>query len=448
VPNAVLWCVLMRSWGIGIPLALRYLTVWGFFSVLSLHRLGAALVQVQPAAGARRAAWQAGRLLAAAFGVALVAGLLPVLKRFSELGFAESLKAAGAALHAPPATWAMAPFRLVIAPLAAESIGAWVAAFLPVLGVIAVHLLWVLPMRVPFEEAAVAASADVARRAASFKAQRDGGFAMITPGTRTRDWLPLAPTGFPSAAIVWKNTLALMRTGFLRGMILLLVGMALVSWFVASDAEAKASGVAMVPFLMVALMTFLFGPRLMRNDLRQDLLNASLLKTYPLRGIVLVAAELASPTLVMALIQFAALVAAYVVATPAAQAPLNVMPPALMAVLLTAALVALNAASMGIHNATALLFPAWVRLGPESGGVEAMGQTMMVTIGSLLALALALVLPALAGGIALFVTRPTFGAAAAVPAAAAAIMILWLEVTGLVAALGRAFDRLEATAIS
>ena len=447
VPNAALWCLLMRSWGVAIPVSLRFVTAWGFFSVLSLHRLGAALVQVQPAAGLRRAAHQAGRLIAAAAVATLVVGLLPVLRRFNELGFAESLTAAGAALHAAPATWAMAPFRLVVAPLTAASPGDWAVAFLPVLGVIALHLLWVLPMRVPFEEAAVAASADVARRLASFRAQREGGAATIAPGTRTRDWLPLAPTGFPPVAIVWKNTLALVRTGFLRSMFFMLVVMAVASRLLASDAEAKAHGLAMAPFLLVAFMTFLFGPRLMRNDLRQDLLNASLLKTYPLRGVSLVAAELASPTLVLTLMQFTALAAAYVVATPAAQARLGLMPVAPLAVLLVAGLVALNATSIGIHNATALLFPAWVRLGPESGGIEVMGQTMMLLFGSLLALALALVLPALAGGAALWLTRPTLGAAAAAPGAAVFVLVLWLEVIGLVAALGHVFDRMEAPTV-
>jgi hypothetical protein len=59
----------------------------------------------------------------------------------------------------------------------------------------------------------------------------------------------------------------------------------------------------------------------------------------------------------------------------------------------------LNALTLTVQNATALLFPDWVRLGPErTGGVEAIGQNLLTTVASLFALVLALVLPLLVGG--------------------------------------------------
>jgi ABC-2 type transport system permease protein len=63
--------------------------------------------------------------------------------------------------------------------------------------------------------------------------------------------------------------------------------------------------------------------------------------------------------------------------------------------------VALNGALATIQNATAILFPAWIRLGPQvSTGVEALGQNLLATVATLVALALSLIVPAIMSWIA------------------------------------------------
>src|SRR5205085_10572116 len=58
------------------------------------------------------------------------------------------------------------------------------------------------------------------------------------------------------------------------------------------------------------------------------------------------------------------------------------------------AVVALNLALLTIQNAIAVLFPAWIRLGPAvNTGVEALGQNVLAMIANLLSLAIALVVP-------------------------------------------------------
>jgi ABC-2 type transport system permease protein len=60
------------------------------------------------------------------------------------------------------------------------------------------------------------------------------------------------------------------------------------------------------------------------------------------------------------------------------------------------AVAALNIALLTIQNGTAVLFPAWVRLGPTvSTGVEALGQNLLVSMANLLGLTLGLILPLL-----------------------------------------------------
>ena len=146
--SCVLWTLLTRSWGVTLSWPLRFATLWGFFSILSLHRLGAALVMAPPVSAGRRVATVAGKALAAAAAAALVAGVAPVILRFGSLGFPGGIRALGAALAAPPAGYALAPFRVVTAPLYAATPDAWLRGFASVVGVILeARLVFHVPLR-------------------------------------------------------------------------------------------------------------------------------------------------------------------------------------------------------------------------------------------------------------------------------------------------------------
>jgi hypothetical protein len=79
--------------------------------------------------------------------------------------------------------------------------------------------------------------------------------------------------------------------------------------------------------------------------------------------------------------------------------PANVVGPQTRLALIAAApfaVLALNGALITIQNAMAVLFPAWVRLGPiVTTGVEALGQNVLAMIANLLSLGLGLILPLL-----------------------------------------------------
>lgn len=445
--SAVLWTLLTRSWGVTLGWPLRFATLWGFFSILSLHRLGTALVLAPPVRGVRRAAMIAGKALAGAAAVALLAGVAPVLLQFRTLGFTEGLRALGLALAAPPAGYALAPFRLVVAPLYAATAEAWGRSFAIVVGIVGLHLVWVLAMQVRFEEVAAGASADLARRIAAFKEARAGGVAVIRPGKAVRSWLPLAPLGRPAVAMVWKNTVALIRTGVLRiafVIVVVLIGMSAV--MTAGDESGSGIGAA-IPFATLAAMALLLGPRVVRNDLRQDLLSLATIKTYPLTGATVVLAEMASPTLVLSLFQLVMLLLAYLVLPAAYRATWDTATTVTLGALTPFALCTINAAGVGVQNGFALLYPGWVRLGPDSGGVEAIGQTMVVTIGSFLVVLLALIAPVLSAVVILALLPGALGALALGLAGAVGIVVLGAEVALLVAALGAMFERTDPTAL-
>jgi hypothetical protein len=146
--------------------------------------------------------------------------------------------------------------------------------------------------------------------------------------------------------------------------------------------------------LLFAGLLLIFGGRLIRNDLRQDMQHLPLIKALPISPGEIVVAEVASATLPIAIVQFALIVIAYValLITKASWVSTEIRTGLLIAS--PFACVAFNAALITIQNGMAVLFPAWVRLGPVvTTGVEALGQNVLAMIANLISLCLGMVLP-------------------------------------------------------
>jgi ABC-2 type transport system permease protein len=149
-----------------------------------------------------------------------------------------------------------------------------------------------------------------------------------------------------------------------------------------------------------------FGPLTLRYDLRRDLELLDMLKTYPLRGRELVAAEVLAPALLLSAVVglgvCLAFAASFASATPLPAAgdriallvaALAVAPPVLMVLLL-------------VQNAAAILFPAWSAIGPDRAtGFEATGQRILNVVGAAFALVVAVLPAALVGAVAAIVAR-------------------------------------------
>jgi hypothetical protein len=119
--SCLIWTLLIGRWGAALPAPMRFAGVWGLFTLLGLHRLGVALIQVEPVRGIRAVARAAGRALGVAAGLALAIGLSGPLMQLGRLGVREGMRAVPEALAAPPAAWALAPVRLIVAPLYTQS---------------------------------------------------------------------------------------------------------------------------------------------------------------------------------------------------------------------------------------------------------------------------------------------------------------------------------------
>ena len=249
-------------------------------------------------------------------------------------------------------------------------------------------------------------------------------------------------------AVVWKNTICLLRTSQLRQ----LLGPVMVA-FVVSFAFAGREGDAFqnlaVIATLLALVLLLFGGRSIRNDLRSDMLHLPLLKALPLSAPEIVLAEVASGAVPMAATQLVLLAIAELalaLSRSACHIPLAFRMGAMVAA--PALLLALNVAMFTILNGTAVLFPAWIRLGTTgAAGIEALGSNMIATFGTLLLLALLLVVP-IAAGIGVYAGLPAHPAAASALSGIAAAFVLGLEDYFLLRGIGRAFERAEPTEFS
>jgi hypothetical protein len=186
------------------------------------------------------------------------------------------------------------------------------------------------------------------------------------------------------------------------------------------------------------------GPQWVRNDLRGDLLKIDLLRSYPIRGWSVIIAETAASTLMLTAIQLSLLAIAYL-----AFLGKESMTPDLTerSVLLAAAVVylpAINLLSMLIQNAAALLYPAWVHLGTgRAGGVEALGQNLLMTVAFLALLAATLVLPLTIGAGSFLLLRPALEEWAALPATVLALGAVAFEAALMVDWLGGIFERTD-----
>ena len=173
--NAAIWVFVLRRGGNFLPSPLRAVGVWVLFSTLNLHRLGAALVQSSlkehGRAAAKRNWWSIA--LFGFVGAALVSGFVVNRRELLDTtGIGEFFVAVAHVLAQPPASIGLWPFHLVVAPTFARSIAQWRYAIVPAIAVMGLHVFWVLRNDAAFEDAALEASEERARRMDAIRSRR------------------------------------------------------------------------------------------------------------------------------------------------------------------------------------------------------------------------------------------------------------------------------------
>src|SRR3954447_3274508 len=445
--NALLWTLILSRERFGVSAWLRVISIWVMLTTLSFHRLGASFVRTSLSEHGRSGARHRTVSLAllGAFLIALVWGIadvLPELVAARQQAGSGFLSAVAAAFDHPLPRLLMYPFRILIRPLGAHSVADWLAALWPALLLMVLHYVWVVRSDTAFEEAA----AEVSLRRATALMSRS---IRAAPRTRPRRAVVrLSATGWPAGAILWKNLVAATRTRRMRN---LAVSLALAGGIVSLlsfDPEGTLAEAAGWLALFWAGLMVITGPQYVRNDLRGDLLKLDLLRSYPLRGWSVVLAEAAASTLMLSLMQIPLLALSYLAFLGNQTLEAGLEERTLLLLLSFVFLPPINLLGMLIQNGAALLYPAWVRLGAgRPGGVETLGQNLLMVIAFAVLLALTLLIPAgLAGGSYLLL-RPGLEEWGLIPAGILALIAIGFEAAWMVEWLGNLFERTDPVAV-
>lgn len=441
------WSFLPGNW------LMRFVGWWLIFATLSLHVIGSSFVLTRMLDGGMSAL----RRQLVVFGV--IASVVAVLVLWPSgnlhaptdddlASFRAVLKYSLSLVDSGFLRWLLLPGKWLLGPLFAPEGKAFFAALGPALLVYALHYLWVLRTEVAFEETSVVRAE---KRAARVTAMREGNWRLGGADRKARRApFDLSKVRRAELAFLWKNLLS-SREYLQPRTALIAAGIILVgcTWLARHPAyESIRETLAMFSLAAVAYVLVL-GPQFARQDLRSDLLNTDILKTYPLRGWQIVLGEILTPMAIVTVLLWLLLLTAVLTFQPQRMAWLTFE--VRWAIAMGLALIAplLCALQLLIVNAAAVLFPAWLQTsrGRAPPGIEVMGQRIFFLVGQFLVIVLALlpaaVVAALVYGLLQWLVNIPV---AAVFAFLAAFAILGAEVGWVLAWLGRLFERFDLSA--
>jgi len=299
-------------------------------------------------------------------------------------------------------------------------------------------------LNVSFEEASITASQKKAQRAERMHGR-----------TGTRVAFKRMPAPFrlprnssPELAILWKNLVAMMRISIVWAIFLAVIFSVIAVEVVSTRNHALLLSVGIMALCFCGLFPLL-GSGLFTQDLRLDLPRMEILKTYPISGERLVAAEIAGPLAMVSLLELLLLAGTSIILGFAVPEKLKFFASPQFVVMAMLFTIPVCAAQLLIRNAAAVFFPAWVtRSKEEMKGFMVFGQRLVMMIGNLFILALALLPAALLCVPAYLIANRYFHGSSFVLAAAIvpSVMLLGGEVWLGVRLLGAQFDRLDVSA--
>ena len=416
------------------------IALWLVYSFLSLFKI-AILLGTQTR---RHRAWSLGLFLCA---IVLVAGwirlvLPPVIPGQQSL-FAWLPKLA----ESGPVFYLLFPFRLLIHPAFAINLPQFGTRLAPALAILALVYGWIRYSSSNIEEAVLGRAENESIR--SLMTSGAMHEAPQTIGRRTRKApFRLRPVGFAPAAICWKN-LSLAGAFDARRTLPGLAGLSIVSILIISaSGEAIPIVVGSISAALAGFLTLL-GPIIFREDLRTDLKNVDVLKTYPMPGWGIVLGEILGPATILAILQWALVLLAAAVMPGIEETPWKPYERICVALGAFLLLPCLSFIGVLIQNATVLILPGWVQLGKEhQQGIEAMGQRLISSIATVLFLLVAAVPAALLFLAAFFGGYWAIGLAIIPVASLIAALALLVEAAAGILWLGHLFDKFDAASLS
>jgi hypothetical protein len=257
------------------------------------------------------------------------------------------------------------------------------AAALPaVLIILLLNYAWVLRSDAAFEEASAELAEKVARVRKGPQPTGSGAKSLATP-------FRLSLEGRPEMAIFWKNLILIGR--YLSWRTLLRVMPALVVFGVlVTQGSSRGVSEALGRFsAIVCVMSVIMGPQIARNDLRHDLANLAVLRTWPMRGAAIVRGEVLGPAAILTGLSWLFALGFLMLSTRMQHR----MPPTYVLgfMIVVPGIVIVQ---LLVQNAIAVMWPSWAAIGSRhSRGIDVMGQRLIMMFGLLVVFLIA-VLPA------------------------------------------------------
>ncbi|HEY0370797.1 MAG TPA: putative ABC exporter domain-containing protein, partial [Thermoanaerobaculia bacterium] len=231
------------------------------------------------------------------------------------------------------------------------------------------------------EDASIEASQKSAARRSRVNEQHIGKLVMfprIPPPFR------IPPGARPEVAIYWKNLTAGLRISSPWLAIMSVCAIYFLGQSYYAPEPAVRTMLASLALVFAAMFPFL-GSTVFTQDLRLDLPRIELLKSYPIAGERLVAAEIAAPLTFIAIVEIMMLTVAAIILRGAdmpARLKFLATPQFIVIALLLATPVC--AAQLLIRNTVPILLPGWaMRAADEPRGFIVMGQRLVMLVGNL-----------------------------------------------------------------
>ena len=420
--------------------------MWGLLVTARIYFAAVALTRARlqsPVASVRRVAWVPIGLLLAALaivGTSVARELLLPSASFTDFVVHLSRATATGLPHA--VLW---PFIAILRPPLATALPSFVTALAWSLLVLAGVTAWMLSNAVMFD--AVAGESGTPDGAG---VNDIAGSARAYARARSAGWT-LALSGRLEGALFWKNAMQTIRASNTKGWryMLPITAAILIIVSAAMGANRMRGPAAFISVFAAigAVIAILFGPQMVRSDLRSDFAHLDVLKTWPVRAAEVIRGEMAWPTLVVCVIAWVCMLIAATFSGPAIPevAFVRRWSVAMAAVFAAPALIA---SQYVVHSAATIFFPAWVQFGGQRvRGIDAMGQRLIMLAAILVSILLFAVPGALVSGLIGLAFWRIVGDVIFVPAAVVFAGIVLLEVLVVTELLGPAYERIDLTSI-
>jgi ABC-2 type transport system permease protein len=364
------------------------------------------------------------------------------------VGFVQAL------LASSPLHWLVLPFRIVFGPYFASGARDFGLAMVPALTVLALHYYWVSNTGAAFEEGSIALAE---KRAALKAAAQSGDLSKLGKPKARSGPFPLSSLGPPEIAFLWKNLISMRSSLLNRRIVLVTLWLVICLSFAMRPiiaGHARSSGYDVYgPMIalfcaMLAGYTLLLGPQMVRQDLRNDLPNADILKTYPLEGWRLALGELLAPTAILSLsLWFSILVCALAIDSRGAIAWLTPGVRVTTALCMASAAPVICFIQLIVPNLVMVLMPGWYQSSrSRAPGIEMFGQRLIFGVAQLLA-SLLIALPAAGAAALVIFSFQRFSVSGSIAAACAVVLtILASEAAVGLWLLGWRFEKFDLSA--